>query len=142
MSLQLTGVDVVLVRDSATGKFDLFLSRTGANKGNPELTSSRQHAVLTALLSRKRGLRPGSVVKQGGYYFDPQNRRGSLIWTIAQDRMTTTSQLKAYADDALQQLVERNIIATFTATATRLAPGKFRLDVVWQDLAGKATVQV
>lgn len=142
MALQLTGSDVLLVRNAATGKFDLSFTRSGANKGNPELTTSRQHAVLTALLSRKRGQRTGSAVKQGGYYFDPQNRRGSLIWTIAQDRMTTTSQLKAYADDALQQLVERKIIASFTTAATRTAPGKFRVDVTWYDLAGKSTVQV
>lgn len=143
MALQLkTGLDVKLVRNSSTGKYDLSFSRTGPNKGNPELEFSRTHAVLTSLLRRKRCQRPGTGVAAGGYYFDQQNRRGSLLWTIAQDRLSTPSQMRAYAEDAMQQLVERNIIASFTTAATRTAPGKFRVDVTWYDLAGKSTVQV
>ena len=143
MALQLKdGLDVKLVRNSSTGKYDLSFSRTGPNKGNPELEFSRTHAVLTSLLRRKRGQRPGTGVAAGGYYFDQQNRRGSLLWTIAQDRLSTPSQMRAYAEDAMQQLVERNIIQSYEVTALRTAPGKLRADVGWRDLAGKQAVSV
>ena len=67
MALQLKdGLDVKLVRNSSTGKYDLSFSRTGPNKGNPELEFSRTHAVLTSLLRRKRGQRPGTGVAAGG----------------------------------------------------------------------------
>jgi len=81
MALQFTGGDIALVRNESTGKFDHVWSSAGPNAGNPVLDNTRSHAVLTTLVSRKRGTRPGSQTPEGGYYYDPQNRRGTLLWT-------------------------------------------------------------
>ena len=51
-------------------------------------------------------------------------------------------EARAYAEDAMQQLVERNIIQSYEVTASRTAPGKLRADVGWRDLTGKQTVSV
>lgn len=125
------GRDVALVRREATGRYDLDFFA-----GNPRLDDTRTHAVLTTLMSWKRGTRPGSRSAEGGYYFDPQNRRGTLLWTVSQDRMSTPSQLKAFAEDGMQQLVDAKLIASFTASARRVRPGQFRLDVTWTNPDG------
>lgn len=137
MALQFTGRDVALVRDAATGKFDLDFSAEGPNRGNPVLDDTRTHAVLTTLISWKRGTRPGAQAQEGGYYYDPNNRRGTLIWTVTQDRLATPSQLKAYADDGGQQLLELKQIASFVATGRRVRPGQLRLDVTWTTPDGR-----
>jgi phage gp46-like protein len=136
VALQFTGSDVALVRDEATGRYDLAFSTSGPNKGNPILTSDGTHAVLTTLLSKKRGVRGGSPNAEGGYFGDPSGRRGTLIWTISQDKLATPSQLKAYAEDGGQQLLDRKMIGSFTASAVRVAPGKFRLNVTWTTPSG------
>ncbi len=130
------GRDVALVRREATGRYDLDFSSTGPSRGNPRLDDTRTHAVLTTLMSWKRGTRPGSRSAEGGYYFDPQNRRGTLLWTVSQDRMSTPSQLKAFAEDGMQQLVDAKLIASFTVSARRVRPGQFRLDVTWTNPDG------
>ncbi len=131
MAFQQSGVDAALRRNDATGKFDLVLATSGPNIGNPNYDNTRTHAILTTLLSRKRGQRPGSQVQGGGYYGDPQNRRGTLLWTVNQDSTTTGSQLEAYAEDGGQQLIELRMVSSFTARATRKAPGKWQLDCTW-----------
>lgn len=130
MALQMTGSDVALQR-TASGRYDLVFSASGKNKGNPVLESTGTHAVLSTLLSQKRGTRPGSQAQEGGYYYDAQNRRGTLIWTITQDRMGTPSQLEAYAQDGGQQLLDMKLIGSFSAKAQRIRPGSFRLSVAW-----------
>jgi hypothetical protein len=75
---QQQGIDIELERNPATGKYDAKLSSSGPNKGNPVFSDTRSHAVLTTLVSRKRGQRPGDQVQSGGYYGDSQNRRGTL----------------------------------------------------------------
>lgn len=130
------GRDVALVRREATGRYDLDFSSTGPSRGNPRLDDTRTHAVLTTLMSWKRGTRPGSRSAEGGYYFDPQNRRGTLLWTVSQDRMSTPSQLKAFAEDGMQQLVDAKLIASFTSSARRVRPGQLRLDVAWTNPDG------
>lgn len=131
MAMQFTGSDVALRRDATTGRYDLVLSSSGVNKGNPVTDSTRTHAVLTTLVSMKRGSRPGSRTPEGGYYPDTSGTRGTLIWTVSQDRLATPSQLQAYAEDGGQQLINLKYIATFTASASRRAPGKFAVTAVW-----------
>ena len=131
MALQLTGIDVALVRNDSNGKFDLQVSISGPNKGNPVMSSDRSHAVLTTLLSRKRGTRPGAETPEGGYYGDTSGRRGTLLWTISQDKLATPSQLAAFAQDGGQQLLDLKMIGSFTAAAARVRAGKFRVDVRW-----------
>lgn len=136
MALDLSGRDVALARQESTGKFDLVFSGTGPNKGNPTLDNTGAHAVLTTLLSRRRGTRPGSRSQEAGYYYDPQDRRGTLIWTITQDRAATTSQLQVYAEDGGQQLLDLRMVTSFSAKATRVAPGRFQLVVLWRAIDG------
>lgn len=131
MAMQFTGSDVSLARNQVTGRYDLVLSTSGVNKGNPVLDSTRTHAVLTTLVSMKRGSRPGARSPEGGYYWDASGRRGTLLWTISQDRLATPSQLQAYAEDGGQQLVDLKFIATFKASANRRAPGKFAVTATW-----------
>lgn len=138
MALQFTGSDFRLVRQESTGKFDWDISTSGPNKGNPIAESSQAHAVLTTLLSQKRGTRSGSKTPEGGYYGDPSGRRGTLLWTISQDKLATPSQLKLFAEDGGQQLLDLKRIGSFTASATRVGPGKFRLDVAWALPSGVA----
>ncbi len=132
MALDTTqGKDVALVRNDATGRWDLDFQTSGPSKGNPRLSSDGTHAVLTTLLSWKRGTRPGAKSAEGGYYYDPQNRRGTLLWTVSMDRMSTPSQLKAYADDGGQQLLDLKMIGSFSSSATRVRAGRFRVDFSW-----------
>mgnify|MGYP001171497684 FL=1 len=126
-----TGVDIELVKNDATGKFDAKVSTSGPNIGNPAFSNTRSHAVLTTLMSRKRGQRPGDQVQGGGYYGDPQNRRGTLLWTVTQDRTITGSQLVAYAEDGGRQLAEMRLISGFTARALKLGPAKWRIECAW-----------
>lgn len=127
MALQFTGRDVALVRDDATGKFDLIFQTSGPGRGNPLLDNTCTHAVLTTLLSKKRGIRPGSQSAEGGYYWDTTGQRGTLLWTVNQDRLATPSQLRAYAEDGGQQLVNLRYLAAFEASATKRGPGNFLL---------------
>lgn len=136
MALQLTGADISLTRRESDGKFDLTWSVSGPNKGNPQLDNTRGHAVLTTLVSRKRGTRPGSRVQEGGYYYDPQNIRGTLLWTLTQDRLSTPSAAESFAQDGGQQLLDRKVIASFTARAVRPVPGKLRIQVTWTNPDG------
>ncbi len=131
MAFQQSGVDAALRRNDATGKFDLVLATSGPNIGNPNYDNTRTHAILTTLISRKRGQRPGSQVQGGGYYGDPQNRRGTLLWTVTQDRTITGSQLVAYAEDGGRQLAEMRLISGFTARALKLGPAKWRIECAW-----------
>ena len=102
-----------------------------SKSGNPVLDNTRSHAVLTTLVSRKRGTRPGSQTPEGGYYYDPQNRRGTLLWTLTQDRLSTPSMAESFAQDGGQQLLDIKAIASFSAKAARTAPGKLKIQVTW-----------
>ena len=131
MALQFTGGDIALVRKECTGKFDHVWSSAGPNAGNPVLDNTRSHAVLTTLVSRKRGTRPGSQTPEGGYYYDPQNRRGTLLWTLTQDRLSTPSMAESFTQDNKQQLLDIKAITSFTTKTTRTTPGKLKIQVTW-----------
>jgi hypothetical protein len=127
----LPGCDVALLRQDDTGKFDLDFSRTGKNKGNSVLDNTRTHAVLTTLISWKRGRRPQSQVEEGGYYLDTTGQRGTLIWTVTQDKMATRSDLIAFADDGGTQLQNLNYLSSFAASAERRSIANYRLNFRW-----------
>lgn len=141
MALQFTGRDVALQR-TASGKFDLVFSKSGPNKGNPVLDNTCTHAVLTTLLSKKRGIRPGSQSAEGGYYWDTTGQRGTLLWTVNQDRLATPSQLKAYAEDGGQQIVDLRYLASFEASAQKRGPGNFLLTCKWFLPSGTTPISV
>lgn len=128
MAFTSTGTDIAFKESpSAPGRFTFDWDASG----NPRFDDDRAHAVITTLVSWKRGRAPGQKIEQGGYYWDETGQRGTLIWTVKHDTLATKSQLEAYAEDAGQQLVSRGIIKSLSATATRLSPGRWRLDVEW-----------
>lgn len=122
---------MALVRQDDTGKFDLDFSTSGTNKGNPVFDNTRTHAVLTTLLSWKRGKRPQSPIEEGGYYLDTTGQRGTLVWTVTLDKMATRSDLQAFAEDGGTQLQVLNYITNFSASAERRSTGYYRLTVRW-----------
>jgi len=133
MAFTATGVDVDLQRQP-DGTFDLVFDDAGPNKGNPRMSDSRVHAVLFALLDRKRGVRPGTTEYEGGTCWDPT--RGSLLWTLRLDVDATRSQAIAYASEALQRLVALRVLASFTVDAARQAPGRYQITCTWVTVNG------
>lgn len=132
MAFTSKGVDIELKPSPGSpGRWTFDWDTAGPNKGNPKFGSSRAHAVITCLVNWKRGRRPGSKVEEGGAFWDETGQRGTLIWTVTHDTLATGGQLQAYAEDAAQQLIARGYIASLTAVATRLEPGRWRLDVSW-----------
>lgn len=128
------GVDVALVASQRTpGRLNFVIDSVGPNAGNPRFTNDREHAVLTRLMSRRRGRAPGAQQEQGGYYWDATGLRGTLLWTIKLDRLATRSDLLAAADDAGQQLVNEKVIKTLVGSAKRVLGerGKWRLTISW-----------
>ena len=139
MALTSVGPDIGLARVPTTGKFDFDMSASGSNKGNPKLDSTRTHSVMTTVYSRKRGRAPGDKQESGGYYCDLSGRRGTLLWTVTQDRNSTRSQLISAAEDGLQQLVDEKLIVSFpTPDAQRVGVnlGRWGLIIQWTTPTG------
>ena len=145
MALTSVGPDIALKRVATTGKFDFDMSTSGSNKGNPQLDSTRTHAVMTTIYSRKRGKAPGDKVESGGYYWDTSGRRGSLLWTVTQDRQSTRSQLISAAEDGLRQLVDDRLIAGFPqpdAQRVGVGLGRWFLTIQWRTPSTDQSVKV
>lgn len=139
MSLTSVGPDIALKRNEATGRFDFDVSTSGTNKGNPKMDATRTHAVMATVFARKRGRAPGDPMESGGYYWDTSGRRGTLLWTVTQDRQSTRSQLVSAAEDGLQQLVDERFIAGFpTPDAQRVGTGlgRWMLVIQWRTPSG------
>ena len=85
-----TGVNIELVKNDAWASLMpkcLPVDRTSAT---PVFANTRSHAVLTTLMSRKRG--KGRAIRcKAVATGDPKNRRGTLLWTVTQDRTITGS---------------------------------------------------
>lgn len=134
MALTSVGPDIKLKR-LAGGKFDFDVSTSGTNKGNPLMDSSRAHSVVQTIFARKRGRAPGDKMPSGGYYWDTAGTRGTLLWTVTQDRQSTRSQLIAAAQDGLAQLVDQRLIAGFEqpeAQRLGLGLGRWFLTIQWR----------
>jgi phage gp46-like protein len=128
MAFTSSGKDIALRESpSAPGRFTFDWDASG----NPRFDDDRAHAVITTLVSWKRGRAPGQRIEQGGYYWDETGQRGTLIWTVRYDTLATQSTLVACAEDAGQQLVQAQVIKSLTARASRIGPGRWRLDVEW-----------
>ena len=132
---QFTGFDIALARNDSNGKWDAKISTSGPNKDNPVFESTCKHNIATTLLSRKRGRPAGSDREQGGYYGDSQNRRGTLLWTIKLDRLSTGSDITAFVTDGMEQMVRRNRMKLYEVTARRASPGYWmaKVDYVLPD---------
>lgn len=108
---------------------DVALSRTQRGKftfawdemGDVAFDNRAVYPVLTTLVTRK-----------GEYYFDPDGTQGTLLHTVKQDKFTTGSQLRSYAQDGGNQVIQEGTISQFTPTATRLKSASWELDLSWQ----------
>ena len=98
------GADISLIRIAQTGKFDIQWDATG----NPVFVDDQSHAVLSLLYEHK-----------GEYWADITRARGSLLWTVKDIKKTTPSKVKAFAEDALQPLVDAGKIIAPQVSAGR-----------------------
>ncbi len=78
------------------------------------------YPVLTTLATRK-----------GEYAWDSEGTQGTLLHTVKQDKFTTGSQLRSYAQDGGNQVIAEGSITAFDAQPTRLGPGSWELQVSW-----------
>lgn len=135
MAFTSTGTDMGLVRNPLNGKFDFDWEKVGPNKGNPKFDDTRSHAVLSTMVSHKRD----QVTRQGGYYWDDSNTRGTYLYKVKQDRLSTGGQLQGYAEDGGQQLISLQMISTFSVSPQKIRPGSWALSITWSVPAGKYT---
>lgn len=96
MPIRTTGTDVALKRNARTGKYDILK----AADGNPQLTESQEHAVLSVLIERRAS--PG----RPGWILDETGTRGSLLYTRGTAVRSTPSDVQADCYQALQLLVD------------------------------------
>ncbi len=132
MAFTPTGVDIALKRNENTGRFDFDWETQGQNKGNPKFDHSRSHAVFSILVSKKRD----PVTGEGGYYFDRTGVRGTFLYKIRYDRLSTGSSLKAYAEDGGQQLISRGLLSSFSSQPQKKPKGGWNLFVTWSVPSG------
>lgn len=115
------GVDVALVRNNATGRFDVLLDASG----NPVWTDSQEHTVMSLLLEF-----------EGGYIFDQTGKRGSRLRRIVQDKASTAADLRAAILDALDPAIQDGRIRNVVPTVTKLGPGRYKCAVKYQNRSG------
>lgn len=111
-----TGDDLQLKLNPTSGLWDFWWD----DYGNPAFSDNESHTVLSLLLEY-RGL----------WWADVTGQRGSNIYTIKNDKKSTSSDIKGAADEALALAVQTGTIQSFTTTVTREAPGRFTLAVSW-----------
>jgi phage gp46-like protein len=117
------GSDFALVRNPATGRFDLDWE----DSPNPRSTDDESPTVLSLLLEKK-----------GGYWADETGKRGSLLHTVKQDVAATASTLVAYSKDALAPAVDDGRLATDPViSAERSRPGRYALDIRYRGRDGR-----
>lgn len=122
MPLTLPGSDVALVRNPSTGRFDLQFETTTQN---PQFSDDQSHAVLSLIYER-----------QGEWWADASGKRGSLLWTVKEDRKASASKIKGYVEAALQPLVDQGRIRNLAVTATRVKPGRIDLGITYLSPSG------
>lgn len=86
------GRDVDLVRNAATGRFDLTFETT---TGNFAFSDNQAHAVTSLLLEHR-----------GQWWADTSGKRGSKLHTVKVSTRSTPSQLTAFAREALTKAID------------------------------------
>lgn len=127
MAFTSPGADLVLSRNSFTGKLDLQWDSTG----NPVYGDDMSHAVLSLVFERKG---------EWATYPEDTTSRGSYLWTIAQDRKSTPSKAKAYVEEALSPLVDAKKILNLVVFTSRPQPGRLDLNITYQTPGGQTVV--
>ncbi|HJU24543.1 MAG TPA: phage GP46 family protein [Casimicrobiaceae bacterium] len=115
------GGDVSLVRNPATGRFDVALDISG----NPQFTDTQEHTVLSLLME-----------KRGGYWADQTGNRGSRLYQIRQDTGRTPKQIEAEVLAALAPAIDDGRIQNVSVNAVRRAPGNFKVSVTYHNRDG------
>ena len=108
--------DIALIR-TQRGKFTF----TWDDTGDVIFDNRAVYPVLTTLVTRK-----------GQYYHDAEGNQGTLLYTMKQDKLTTGSQLRSYAQDGGNQVIAEGIITSFSAQAERIRSGSFALQLSWK----------
>jgi phage gp46-like protein len=119
------GSDIALALDPRTGRYTF----DWASDGNPRFTDSEEYAVLSALHMRL-----------GQWWADTQGNIGSRLYTVTTEQVGTTEQIKAFAFEALQPMVEEGRLrsgAALRANCLRLGPGRYHLAVFYVTVAGR-----
>jgi hypothetical protein len=116
-----TPLDVALVPSPTT---EGRLTFQWDASGDLVFDDSQAYSVLVTVVARK-----------GQYRFD--RTLGTLLYTVTQDRRSTSSQLAAYAADGGAQAAGQGasgqpLIRNFRAAPTRTRLGAWRLPLSWQ----------
>lgn len=72
------------------------------------------------------------VQKKGEYYWDETGEQGTHLLSVTKDGFATGSQLRAYAQDGLDQCKAADLIQGGTAAAERLRPGSWICRLDWK----------
>ena len=114
--------DVKLVRNEATGRFDLSWDSTG----DVEFTDNESHAVLVCLIEWR-----------AKWWADRDGTHGSQLYKVRSLTKGTSSQVEAYAREALQGLVDANrITITNLVAKSDKNNGRLWLTVDWTTPTG------
>lgn len=111
------GRDITLLRNKATGLFDMQWDSTG----NPIYGDDASHVVMSLLLEHR-----------GRWFADDTGKRGSNIYQLKQDVRATASLIKSYADEALKYGVQTGQLLSFENSVEKQGPGKYKLTVFWE----------
>lgn len=101
-----------------TGKFRRVLSTSGTNIGNWQFDNTELHPVVM-VLGCKRGLCWG----------DQTGKFGSLLYQAQNDSQLLPGRWVAYAEDALQPLVDQGRIGSVAVFVERITTGRLALRV-------------
>ena len=126
MPITTTGRDIALARNLGTGKYNF----KWAADGNPTFTNSCEHPILARLYWHL-----------AQWFADTNGMLGSRLYTIKHDLQATKSQLEEYSLAALAPMVtDGRLLAppALSAVATRLAPGKYDLQIYYTTANGQS----
>lgn len=122
-----SGADISMRRNPATGRLDFDWDATG----NPKFDDSNGHRVMSLLIEHRPSPATPSAAASPGYWADATGKRGSLLYTVKNVLRETTSQVEAYAIDALQKATAEGWFTSPVAKAFLRPVSRARLDVTW-----------
>lgn len=112
------GRDLMIRRNDLTQRYDFSWDSTS----NPGFDDSATHLVLTAILEYRN-------------QWWARAAHGSRLHLIKQDNSETKSGIERSVSEALQPFVESKQLKRFTVSATRLYPGRYDIQVLWETTA-------
>jgi len=122
MPLSDDGGDVALVRNPASGRFDLDWDGP-----NPVFDDTEAHTVLSLVLEW-----------QGKWWADATGKRGSRLNQIRNDTRTTGSELHAALEEALAPAVADGRLRDLAVSTERVRPGRYGFQIAWKTADGRS----